>query len=52
MAIEWGWEGINPAIGIKHFKAISRERFVQPEEMPFLIRALDQMPQEKIRDYF
>lgn len=40
-AIEWGWEGTNPAVGIKKFKEVSRDRFVLPSEMPFLIHALN-----------
>lgn len=28
-AIEWGWEGVNPTLGIKKFKEKSRDRFLQ-----------------------
>src|SRR5690606_21180783 len=31
-ALEWGWEGVNPAIGIKKFKEKSRDRFILPSE--------------------
>ena len=50
-AIEWGWEGKNPAEGIKKFKEKSRDRFVQPDEMPCLFRAIDEEESEVARDY-
>jgi len=50
-AIEWGWEGINPAARIKKFREKSRDRFVQPHEMPHLIRALNEELNETARDY-
>ncbi len=50
-AIEWGWEGTNPTIGIKKYKERSRDRFVFPNEMPFLIKALDEEPNATARDY-
>lgn len=50
-AIEWGWEGANPALGIKKFKEKSRDRFVLPSEMPFLIKSLQEEPNETARDY-
>lgn len=50
-AIEWGWEGQNPATGIKKYKEKSRDRFVQPSEMPCLLRALDEEENETIRDF-
>lgn len=40
-AIEWGWEGTNPAAAIKKFKEKSRDRFVQPHEMPCLMHSLE-----------
>ncbi len=33
--------GDNPTIGIKKFKEKSRERFIQPNELPLLFHALD-----------
>jgi site-specific recombinase XerD len=33
MAIDWGWDGANPAAGIKKFKEKSRDRFLQPDEL-------------------
>jgi len=50
-AIEWGWEGQNPATGIKKYKEKSRDRFVQPSEMPCLLRAISEEENETIRDF-
>lgn len=50
-AIEWGWEGQNPATGIKKYKEKSRDRFVQPSEMPCLLRALEEEENETVRDF-
>ena len=41
----------NPALGIKRFKEISRERFLQQEELPKFFAAVAQEPNETIRDY-
>lgn len=50
-AIEWGWEGRNPAEGIKKFKERSRERFIQPNELPRLFQALEVEENATARDY-
>lgn len=50
-ALEWGWEGINPAIGIKKYKEKSRDRFILPHEMPHLISAIKLEKNETARDY-
>lgn len=50
-AIEWGWEGVNPAIGIKKYKEKSRDRFILPNEMPHLVKALDEEENTTARDY-
>ncbi len=50
-AIEWGWEGLNPTIGIKKYKEKSRDRFIFPTEMPWLLKALDEEPNTTVRDY-
>jgi integrase len=50
-AIEWGWEGINPAQGVKKFKEKSRDRFLHPDEMPRFFEALDTEENDAIRDY-
>jgi len=50
--IEWGWDGTNPAVGIKKYKEKQRDRFIQPSEMPFLIRSLEEESNETAKDYF
>jgi len=50
-AIEWGWDGTNPTQGIKKFKEVSRDRYILPNEMPFLLQALDEEHNEVARDY-
>lgn len=50
-AIEWGWEGSNPAEGIKQYKKTSRDRFLQPDEMPHFFKALAEEPNRTAGDY-
>jgi integrase len=50
-AIEWGWEGENPATRIQKFKETSRDRFLNAEELPRFFAALEE-ESEDIRDYF
>lgn len=50
-AIEWGWEGMNPAKGIKKFKEKSRDRFLHPDELPKFLDSLDKEQNDTIRDY-
>lgn len=50
-AIEWGWDGANPAKGIKKFKMQSRERFLRANELPALFEALANEENEIARDY-
>lgn len=50
-AIEWGWEGENPATKIKAFREKKRERFLQPEELPAFFEALNKELNQTIRDY-
>ncbi|ASZ11182.1 site-specific integrase [Chitinophaga pendula] len=50
-AIEWGWEGINPASRVKKYKEKSRDRFILPAEMPCLIRALNEEMNETARHF-
>jgi len=50
-AIEWGWKGENPASGIKKFKEKSRDRFIQPHELPLLFYALTIEENDIARDY-
>jgi len=51
-AIEWGWNGNNPTLGIKKYKEKSRDRFIQPDEMPFIIRAIKEEENKTVRDFF
>ena len=51
-AIDWGWDGTNPATGIKKFKEQSRDRFLQPDELPAFFEALANEPNEAARDFF
>ncbi|SFH52632.1 Site-specific recombinase XerD [Palleronia marisminoris] len=51
-AIDWGWDGANPATGIKKFKEQSRDRFLQPDELPRFFEALAREPNEAARDFF
>lgn len=51
-AIEWDWEGINPTHGIKKYKEKSRDRFIQPHEMPHFMYALNTEQNETVRDFF
>jgi integrase len=51
-AIEWGWQGQNPAVGVKKFKEHSRDRFLQPDELPRFFAALANEPNDAARDFF
>lgn len=50
-ALEWGWEGVNPAQGVKKFKEKSRARFLHPDELPRFFEALEAEQNDTIRDY-
>lgn len=50
-AIEWGWHGENPARGIRKFREKSRDRFLQPDELPRFFAALDAEDNQIARDY-
>lgn len=50
-AIDWGYEGINPATRVKAFREHSRDRFLQPDEMPRFFEALAGEP-DTTRDFF
>lgn len=45
------WDKANPAVGIKKFKEVSRDRFIQADELPRFFEALAEEPNETIRDY-
>lgn len=49
---EWNWGGVNPAKGIKKYKERARERFLQSDELPRFFKALNDEPNEMVRDYF
>jgi integrase len=51
-AIRKGWEGRNPAQGFERFKEVSRDRFILPHEMPFVLKAIEAENAEIIRGYF
>jgi integrase len=51
-AIEWGWDGKNPAENIKKFKEKSRDRFIQPDEMPRFLKALEEEENISARNFF
>lgn len=48
---EWGWEGKNPAKIVKYFKTKSRDRFLQPDEIPKLFEKLEESQNEDLKDY-
>jgi integrase len=46
-----GFRGLNPARGIKKFAEQSRDRFLQPDELPAFFKALNAAPQ-LFQDFF
>ena len=52
LAGKWGdFTGQNPAAGVKRFEEESRERYLQPEELPRFFSALEELSQD-MRDFF
>ncbi len=51
-ADDLGFTGANPCRGVKPFKEESRDRFLQPAELPKFFAALKAEPNETVRDYF
>ena len=47
-----GWQGSNPAVGVRRFREQSRERFLDGEELRALFAALDAEPEHTARDFF
>lgn len=45
------WDSENPCLGIQRFREQSRDRFLQPDEMPKFWKALDDEPNETGRDF-
>lgn len=53
LAKDWGlYEGENPASRIKFFKEVKRDRFVTPDELPRLWKALQAEPNPYVRGAF
>lgn len=51
-AKEWGYySNDNPTKGIKKFEEQERERFLHPDELPRFFQALEEEPNQIIRDY-
>lgn len=51
-AKSWGWNGSNPATGIKKFREVSRERFLQGDELPRFFKALEEENNRILADFF
>jgi integrase len=51
-APNYGHHVENPAVGIQRFKEESRDRFLQPDELPRFFAALAEEPDETLRDFF
>lgn len=53
LAFDWGHHpGPNPASRIKFFKEVKRDRFVRPDELPALWKALQDEPNPYVRGAF
>jgi len=52
IAIERGWDGANPAQGIKKNREQARDRFIQGDEFSKFFKAVMEEPNETARDYF
>jgi integrase len=53
LARDWGlYAGDNPATRIQLFTEQSRDRFVQPDELPRLFQAIDEEPDISVRSVF
>ncbi len=49
---KWGlFDGNNPCCGIEKYKLKPRQRFLESEELPRLLKAIDDEPDETIRDF-
>lgn len=46
------WNQPNPCQGIQKFRERSRDRFVGPDEMPALLQAIANYPDDTLRDFF
>ena len=46
------WKQANPADGVKRFAEKSRDRFLQPDELPRFLKALDSADSQRLADAF
>ena len=51
LAIEWNFVDKNPALHIKPYPTKSRDRFLQPNEIADFMTALNNMQNDKMRDF-
>lgn len=51
-AREWHLIKENPTTAVRKFQEVARKRWVQPDEMPRFLQALDQLESEMARDFF
>lgn len=49
--IEWGWNGRNPALGVKKYREKSRDRFLLPEEVSRFFESLAKEENVTARDF-
>jgi len=52
LAIDWGYEGLNPASRLKRFRKNSRSRYLRPPELKRFWKALEEFPDPTFRDFF
>ncbi len=51
-ARDWGlYAGTNPATGVKKFREVKRERFIQSDELPRFFEAVGDEPSKDVRDF-
>lgn len=51
-AVEWGYVDVNPASGVSVAgKKVSRDRFLQPDELPRFFAAVAEEPSQSARDF-
>jgi integrase len=50
LSIKWGWRETNPVKGVEHNREYARRRYLSPEELQRLIKALAEFPEKDIAD--
>ena len=51
-ARDWGlYAGVNPATGVKKFREVKRDRFIQADELPRFFKAVAEEPSQDVRDF-